>query len=546
MKNLFSELFLSKGVNYYRDDMPLQAALNFFGLPTNPDLDSVGKYVSEELIELLDFIDHEGKPMIHTWGVRGNRIDYVRLSPDHSRALYHLQDLGVIRSIFEGSGSLMQHFVSGYLISDPGIFCTITLTAQTAYGIDKYASEEVRKKYLKPFLERDKPWFGATFYTEVQGGSDLGANTTSAVKADEKYFLNGEDKYFASDAGVADAAIVTARIKDGGAGAKGLSVFLVPAYRVNGSQNYRIRRLKNKLGTVAVPTGEVEFIDSEAYLLGQEKQGIYIAMEILMISRIDDAIAAVGIARKSLWESLKYTHERNAFGKRLVDHPLMRRDLVEMESEVEGAMVLSLLSAIKFDKAKDQQPPYDRSYQYARLLGNIAKNVASEVSAEVTRYSMEIEGGIGFLEEFPLSKFHRDSIVTSIWEGTSNIQALEFLEVLERKDGKSLLLSGINEVLRDMKDKDVFAALSEQKGKLENDIDEMLRSGNPQYYAKELASKTGRFIAGLYLYRISEKVNLHSSSIRKSADFYFKRHFGQERISAKDVEGSMEILEWMQ
>ncbi|AKA48859.1 hypothetical protein IX51_06790 [uncultured archaeon] len=545
MKNLFSELFLSKGVNYFTGDKPLKSILDFFGLGDKLDLAEMGKYVSEELIELLDFIDHSAKPMLHTWSALGERIDYVRLSPDHYNALIELQKMGVIGSMFSPSNSLMQHFLSGYIISDSGIFCTLTLTAQTAYAVDKYADEPIRSKFMKLFLDENNPWFGATFYTETQGGSDLGANLTVASRKDGWYYLSGTDKYFASNAGVADLAVVTARVEGSHEGAKGISVFLVPAYLDDGSQNYRIRRIKDKLGTTAVPTGEVEFENSKAYLLGDSPEGIYIAMEILTISRIDDAIAAVGMARKALWEAVRFADRRTAFGKRVIEQPLMIKDLAEREAELEAALVVSLLSALKFNSAKGRKPPYDDEYQYARLLSSMAKNMASDTSAEITRYAMEIEGGIGFLEEFPMAKFHRDSIVTSIWEGTSNIQALEFLEVLARKNGSQLLFSDLERNIGAIRDSNASEVLNEQLLRLKGRVKQMLSSDNPQFFSKDVLRESGLLLAAVYMFRIGESGTGDSALMLKSAEIFARRHFRPDDPELENLIMLSGLFDWM-
>lgn len=545
MKNLFSELFLSGGVNYFTDDRPLQEMLKFFSFRETGDIRKLGGYVSGELIELLDFIDHEGKPRLHTWGILGNRIDYVRLAPEHRRALLKLQELGIISSMFKGDGSLLQHFVSGYVVSDSGIFCTLTLTAQTAYALGKYANKEISEKYLPKFLQPENPWFGATFYTETHGGSDLGANKTAATYGDGKYLISGGDKYFASDAGVADGAIVTARKKDSPPGAKGISVFFVPAYREDGSLNYTIRRLKDKLGTVAVPTGEVEFENSEGFELGDTREGIYIAMEILTISRIDDAIAAVGIARKALWEAYRYSERRIAFGRTLLEHPLMLKDLMEMETELEAATALSILSASLFDEIRNSRPPYGASYHLSRAMSSIAKNMASAASAEITRYSMEILGGTGFLEEFPMAKFHRDSIVTSIWEGTTNIQALEFLEVLTKKDGVGIITSFLeNETLK-IENEAVRSRLMEELERLKERTRMALSSGEAEFRSKDLLTSYGRFVSSLYLYRVSQSTEDSASLTGKAAKIYFMRYFGSKDYSYRELLESSGLIEWM-
>ena len=543
MQNRFSEIFLSYGVNYYNNDLPLQEAIKYLGVKGNKTLSSLGEYVSTSMIESLDFIDHYAKPVLQTWSLLGDRIDYVRISPDHASVLKKLQEFGTIRSLQGNPADLMHHFLAGYLISDSGIFCTLTLTAQTAYMIQKYGSPDLKHKFLGKFFEEESPWYGATFYTEVQGGSDLGANRSMARKEQEKVVISGQDKYFASDSGIADAALVTARYIDSPGGAKGISLFLVPSHLEDGTPNYRIRRLKNKLGTTAVPTGEVEFDRSEAYQIGNEKNGIYLAMEALVISRIDDAIAAVGIARKALWEACLYAQQRKAFGKRLIDHPLMKRDLIELEVLLESAMILSLLAADNFNMVTKVEPPYNSQYQLARILGNIAKTLSAEASAQVTRYSMEILGGIGFLEEFPMAKFHRDSIVTSIWEGTSNIQALEVMEVFLKHKGLEIMQKYFEERVGRISDREFAMMLEEHISKAFRTVMDLMASGEPEFYAKEMLFTIGNLVAACEMELTGQATpgGLYS----KSSRVFFSKNILGKSLSHLLISENIELVKWM-
>ena len=548
MKNQFSEIFLSKGVNYLLDDVPLVNIVQFLDIKYDSDLADLGLFVSNEVVESADFIDHEAKPILRTWSVLGKRIDYVRISPDHRNLLNKLLSFGIVRKSIESDFPLTYHFLSGYLISDSGLFCTLTLTAQTAYAISKYGDQNLKDRYLKNYLSLDDPWLGATYYSETQGGSDLGANNTVATQRDDSWILNGTDKYFASDAGLADGAIVTAKVKEG-YGAKNLGVFFVPAYKDNGDLNYQIRRLKDKLGTIAVPTGEVEFVNSNGFLIGDMNRGVYYAMEILTISRIDDAIAAVGIARKALWEAYLFANQREAFGKKIIDHPLLLRDFLENESELEAAIFLSVLAADKFSKSSKSQPPYSDDYNYARLLSHIAKNMASWTSAEVTRYSMEIFGGIGFFEEFPVAKFHRDAIVTSIWEGTSNIQALDMLEAIQKKKAHILFLKEFDQLTSAIPDDRVRSMLNEERGNLVSFLNSMLELGTGELFAKDLLSKLGEYASSVLLYSVgfSARSQKDKNSIINSANIYFWRHFRKNEIMpAEFISGEKsEGLKWM-
>lgn len=560
MYDQFGKIFRSKGLNYMSNDEPLNRMINFYEREivshrngnTSPfsssdiqDLNKMGEYVSNELIEIMDHVDHKGKPELIMWGLDGTRIDYVRLSPEHRIALQKLQEMGSVSKSVSGKSSWLYHFISGYLISDPGIFCTLTLTAQTAYGVSKYLKN--KPEILQNFLNTTNPWYGATFYSEIQGGSDLAATRTMAEQSEGKWVLNGQDKYFASNAGIADGAIVTAKIGEGGI--RSLGTFFVPYVRENGEHNFLIRRLKNKLGTVAVPSGEIELNHSEAYLLGMEKFGIYYAMEILTISRVDDALAALGIARKAFWEAFIHTEKRQAFGKYLQDLPLMRRDLLTMESQIEAALAVSMYSAVLFSSVTDVVPPYNEDYHYARFLTHLAKNGAAWTADSTTSYSMEIFGGIGFFEEFPVAKFHRDALVTSIWEGTSNIQSLDMLETIATKNVLPRFMADMKERLDRIAKGTFRDGVEKQLNKIEAYARAVMLHGDPQLSSKQLLKRLVD-LAGVILLGEMGTVNNDTNMIRMANIYYFTV-FGQFLDEDEQVKLENELfsdltpLKWM-
>lgn len=545
MRNDFGKLFLSKGVNYYSGDLPLSRVLNFLGFKGDSDMEDLGIFVSDHMIESADFIDHYARPKLYTWGIAGERIDYVRISPDHEYILEKLLKLGSVRKSASGESTWMYHFVSGYLISDSGLFCTITLTAQTAYALGKYGEASVREKFLPGYISSENPWIGATFYSETQGGSDLGSNNTTADMTPNGWTLNGSDKYFASDAGLADGAVVTAKFRSG-YGVRNIALFFVPALNDDGTLNYSIRRIKDKLGTNAVPTGEVEFHNSKAYLLGDSGRGIYYSMEVLTISRIDDAIAATGIARKSLWEAYLYANRRVAFGKTIIDHPLLARDFLEMESELEASLYLSLYAASRFSSTCSDLPPYSDEYHYARLLSHISKNVASSAASDITRYSMEVFGGNGFLEEFPVAKFHRDALVTSIWEGTSNIQALDMIEAMKKKGAHTLLFSDMKKLVSGIGNEKVQENLYYVIEKTENHVGEMMGSKNIEVQAKEVLKMLGSMASAVIMYAagFSRDQGEDDSSLNM-AHLYLYRHFSIESKPIMELLTDRKPLLWM-
>lgn len=269
--------------------------------------------------------------------------------------------------------------------------------------------------------------------TENQGGSDLGANRARAVNAGGIWRIYDGDKYFASGAGLTDIAITTARPEGAPDGPKGLALFLLPRLNAEGELNFTVRRLKDKSATRAVPSGEVELNGAEAWLVGKPEQGIYYTLENLTVSRLANATAAMGIARKAAYEVAGRVRHREAFGKPLSGHPLIRRDLTDMAVRLAAGTALAFRAVAAFDGAWHERPPYTQAYHGARFWSHLAKNRTADHAANVTQMAMELFGGLGFLEEYAIARWHREALITPIWEGPANIQALDMLEAMARK-----------------------------------------------------------------------------------------------------------------
>ncbi len=437
---------LAYGLDHYSLDRPYRFMLKYF-IGEDPDLKELGRYTGTEVYEVAYRVDRLSFPLLVNWSVTEKNPDISWLDPMERKVLVDLvSKFGINRHPFEGR-SWQNHYAGIYLVGDPGIACILTITIQTAYALFKYGNEEIRDYYKNlSGISRDLLW-GATWFTEVQGGSDLGANTTKAEKVSRRWRLNGY-KYFASGAGIADMALATARPVGAKQSAKGLALFLVPRLNSDDKINYRVRRLKWKSGTAAVPTGEVEFIDTEAYLIGVPEKGIYYTMEDLMVSRLANSMGAMGVARKSYLEAYGYASIRRAFGKLIKDHPLLARDLLEAELKTEAGLAVVMKAISLFDEAWHDEPPYTDKYHYARFMTHIAKNFSADVAADVSRTAMEIFGGIGFLYEFPVERWHREALITPIWEGTSNIQALDMLEAMWKKGAHRTFIEDMEEIAR--------------------------------------------------------------------------------------------------
>lgn len=413
------------GTNHFSQDIVLQDILRHFWPQFEAheaDLTRFGAIAGREVYETVYHVDHDAPPVLVQHNLDGKRIDRARLSPSHLALLKALAFIN--RPPYEGD-SWHHHFAYGYLIGDPGLYCVLTITNQVAYAIHKYAPEFAE---WKEALLSGRA-FGATWMTEVQGGSDLGANQTTARFDGEVWRLSG-DKYFASGAGLTDYAIATARPEGAPSGPKGLALFLVPRLRKDGNLNFHVRRLKDKSATRAVPSGEVEFADTEAFLIGDKHLGIYYTLENLTVSRLANAAGAMGIVQKALLEVMQRVRHRRSFGHALRDHALIRRDLTDFAVRHAGGLALTFQAIDLFDQAWQERPPYSPKYHLARLYTHLAKTRTADHAAHLTAMAMELFGGLGFLEEYAIARWHREALITPIWEGPSNIQALDFLETL--------------------------------------------------------------------------------------------------------------------
>jgi len=507
MDDAYSYLSNAYGKNHFEIDKPLQIILEYF---TNKkqNFNELGNFVGKELYEVSDYVDKKGNPRHIMWSINDERVDSVWLDPSERWAIKKLiKDYGVNKYPYREK-NWHKHYAAIYLISDPGIACIITVTNQTAYALYKYADNEL-KAYIPNLIgESEKIMFGATWFTEIQGGSDLGANTTLANFDGNKWLLKGDTKYFASNAGLADLALVSARPYNAMKGVKGLALFLVPKNDSDGKRNYLIRRLKEKSATISVPTGEIEFNNSHAYLIGEASKGIYYIMEDLMVSRLANSVGALGIARKAYLEAYYYTQKRKSFGKLLIEHSLIQRDLLDMEISIEGALALTFKAIEEFQKSWNDNPPYSTNYNYARLLTHISKNITADLAANITKIAMEIHGGKGFLEEFPIERLHREALITPIWEGTSNIQALDMLEVIEKKGAHIALFEDMDLLVNEIKEGKNESENARAKIKETLSFIANLDNNLTQFYAKDILNLLGHSIAVIILFHLGNKLNL--------------------------------------
>jgi acyl-CoA dehydrogenase len=396
---------------------------------------------------ISDAVDRAGTPWLRMFDLSGKRIDQILYSPEYWRMLKHGYQSGILWRVVE-ENTLFPAGLGIYLTSfyDPGLACPYTVSLGTLLPLMKYGDAEIQSRFLPKLLQKDDAvWQGATWMTEIKGGSDLGTTVETSARLGQAHWLLNGDKYFSSNAG-AELAVVAARPDGAPAGVRGLALYLAPRYRDDGGLNYLIRRLKDKIATRSVPTGEIELRDTDAWLLGQTGNGVYLILEVLNASRVANSLGSVALAQRAMADALSFARNRMVFGKPLIEQPLMRRQFEERFRQLRAAARLAWKSLELLNEVWQLRPPYSDRYHLFRLIAHLAKYWTAEFAVQTAKWSMEVHGGLGTLQEFRVERWLREAMILAIWEGPAHRQILDALEVIERKHAHKLLfqyLSGM-------------------------------------------------------------------------------------------------------
>lgn len=434
--------------NVFSSNQALRDALKF----NAPDLDTASFAALGDKLGSAEFQTHARlanvyTPVLHAHDRFGNRVDKVEFHPS-----YHaLMDLAA-ESGLHGSPWLDERFghikrAAGFTMfteMEPSILCPISMTYAVIPAL--HGNEAIFKDWMPgltaraydPELKLFSKKRGLTMgmgMTEKQGGSDLRANTTQATAdgADawgQRFKLVGHKWFFSAP--MCDAFLVLAQ------SAAGLSCFFIPRVLPDGSLNtIRVQRLKDKLGNKANASSEVEFQGATAWLVGDEGRGVPQILEMGTMTRLDCALGTSGLMRQALSIAMNHAAQREAFGKRLIDQPLMRNVLADLAIESEAACALSMRLARSFDQKSD---PHEQLM--GRLLTPIAKYWICKRGSLFAQEAMECLGGNGYVEaggEGIMARIYREMPLNSIWEGAGNIMALDLLRALRKGDAAAAL-----------------------------------------------------------------------------------------------------------
>jgi acyl-CoA dehydrogenase-like protein len=259
--------------------------------------------------------------------------------------------------------------------------------------------------------------------TEKEGGSDVGTLTTRAVQEGDHWLLHGE-KWFCSNAD-AEVVMLLARPEGAGVGTRGVGLFLMPRRLDDGSQNhYRIVRLKDKLGTRSMASGEIKFEGAIAYAVGKLDRGFVQMAEMVNSSRLSNGVKSTALMRRAHHDAMTVAGNRVVFGSRIIDLPLARRQLMKIMLATEQGLSMSFLTADALDRAEAGSQD---AAALLRILTPTLKFRATRDARKVCGDALEMRGGIGYIEEFATARLLRDAHLGSIWEGTGNIVAIDAL-----------------------------------------------------------------------------------------------------------------------
>lgn len=349
-----------------------------------------------------------------------------------------------------------RHFLSFaagqiFAMTELGLYCPLCMTDGAARLIDLFGNND-EKERLIPGLSAckgDDLLTGAMFLTEKAGGSDVGANKTTAVKIDgDLYKLNGE-KWFCSNAN-ADIMMVLARTDEHQPGTKGLSLFLVQKMLPDGTKNpMEIIRLKDKLGVRSMATAEIRLTGTIGRRLGNDGEGFKLMTEMVNLSRLYNSVTAVAGARRALIEAYEFLNFRNIFGENALELALIRDKLHELGTWHIASFLL-VWRTIRAMDAADNDDVHEKELQ--RILIPMSKWFSAEIGVYIARESMELMGGLGYIEDTVMPRIFRDLLVLPIWEGSGNVIVLDILRAMKKSKGLDMLVNDIDQIARQNKE----------------------------------------------------------------------------------------------
>jgi len=441
------------GMNFYRADPALTDLLRLH-LPEalfrhiEPYLDRLGGLAGGHLDECARLADRH-TPVLHQRDRFGRDSQYIEYHPAYRElekaafGEFGIHAMSIRKGIMGWPDKypvVAKHaFTFLFNQAEFGLGCPINVTDGCAKLLNNFGNEALKAKYLDGLTQTDmsKLTQGGQFMTEKEGGSDVGTLTTSAVQEGDHWRLYGE-KWFCSNAD-AEVVMLLARPNGAGPGTRGVGLFLMPRRLDDGSQNhYRIVRLKDKLGTRSMASGEIKLEGAIAYAVGKLDRGFVQMAEMVNSSRLSNGVKSTALMRRAHHDAMTVAKNRVVFGQRIIDLPLARRQLMKIMLATEQALSMSFLTADALDRAEAGSQD---AAALLRILTPTLKFRATRDARKVCGDALEMRGGIGYIEEFATARLLRDAHLGSIWEGTGNIVAIDALKRAVGRHGADAALA---------------------------------------------------------------------------------------------------------
>ncbi|MFZ3191679.1 MAG: acyl-CoA dehydrogenase family protein [Moraxellaceae bacterium] len=425
--------------NAFEGDTALKQALRREGAAwAEPQLLAYGARTGSQQVIEWGNQANEFKPQFYSHDRFGNRVDLVK----YHEGYHQLMALGLESGCHAlawtqpKTGAHVARAAMGLLQSqvDAGHGCPLTMTFAAVPAIQTTASlaAEWLPKILAhgydprnvPHMEKQAVTIGMGM-TEKQGGSDVRANTTQAYALGaegegQTYELIGH-KWFTS-APMCDAFLMLAQSN------AGLSCFLVPRWRPDGSKNpIQVQRLKNKMGNISNASSEIELRGAFGWMLGAEGRGVATIIEMVGMTRFDCMVGSTASMRQATAQAIHHAAHRSAFGQRLIAQPAMQNVLADLQLEFEGALALTMRMARALDKPDDEQEKL-----LLRLGLPAGKYWITKRNPNHAYEAMECIGGNGVMDDFIMARLYRDAPINAIWEGSGNVQALDMLRAIAK------------------------------------------------------------------------------------------------------------------
>jgi acyl-CoA dehydrogenase len=443
----------TSGMNFYRADPALEDLLRIH-LPETlfrhiePHLDRLGALAGGRLDECARMADRH-VPVLHQRDRFGRDAQWIEYHPAYRELENAAFGEFGIHAMSHRKGILgwpqtypvvAKHaFTFLFNQAEFGMGCPINVTDGAAKLLSNFGDGALKARYLDGLTQTDMTRLtqGGQFMTEKEGGSDVGSLATTAVQEGDRWRLTGE-KWFCSNAD-AEIVMLLARPEGAEAGTRGVGLFLMPRRLDDGSPNhYRIVRLKDKLGTRSMASGEIKLEGAVAYAVGKLDRGFVQMAEMVNSSRLSNGVKSTALMRRAHHDAMAVAQGRVVFGSRIVDLPLARRQLMKIMLATEQGLSMSFLTADALDRAEAGSQD---AAALLRILTPTLKFRATRDARKVCGDAMEMRGGIGYIEEFATARLLRDAHLGSIWEGTGNIVALDALKRAVGRHGAEAALA---------------------------------------------------------------------------------------------------------